>query len=305
MLDLRSVDLNLLVSLDALLDERNVTRAARRLHLSQPALSAQLSRLRLVFRDPLLMPAETGRGMSPTARALELVEPLHAALKGLEAVVTQRPSFDPRTDARDFQIVASDNATVLLVLPMMEGLEKVASPRVRLAFRVPDWAQSAAQMERGDIDLVIGSDRMVPNTMKVHKLMAEHFVVAQRKGHPRGRKPMTIEAYCKLKHVLVSISGGAFDGVMDEHLVKLKRRRDVVLSVQQFNVVPEVLRGTDYVSTIPSRLARRFADVLDSFELPFRSEGFSLYAGWHPRNHHDPANTWLRDYVAQCAQSRQ
>ena len=301
MIDLRSVDLNLLVSLDALLEERNVTRAAHRLHLSQSSVSAQLSRLRDVFGDPLLMPAATGRGMTPTARALALAEPLHAALKDLETVVRQRPSFDPKRDERTFQIAASDNATVVLGLPLMQRLKAAAGPGVRIAFRTSDATRVAEQMERGEIDLLIGSERMVPASMKTRKLLTERFVLAQRKGHPRGQKAVDLRAYCKLEHVLVSTSGGSFEGYMDEQLVSLRHKRNVVLSVQQFTLVPEILRTTDYVCALPSRLADQFSHIVDSFELPFKAEGFSLFAAWHPRNHSDPAALWLRDYVSSFA----
>jgi len=301
MIDLRNVDLNLLVSLDALLAERNVTRAAERLHLGQSSVSAQLARLRQVFGDPLLVPAESGRGMTPTARALALAEPLHATLKSLETIVRQKPSFDPMVDARAFQVAASDHATVTLGLPLMEQLAGVAGAGVRIAFRAADTARIAGQLERGEVDLLIGSERMVPPAMKAKKLMDERFVMAQRKRHPRGRKALDLEGYCRLQHVLVSTSGGSFEGFMDEHLVKLRRRREVVLSVQQFTLVPEILRNTDYVCTLPSRLVARYAHELDSFELPFKASGFSLFAAWHVRNQHDPAAAWLRDAFARCA----
>ena len=137
-MDLRQIDLNLLVSLDALLAECNVTRAARRLHISQPALSAQLARLRQFFNDPLLLPAETGRGMTPTARALALGPALHLALKDLESVVLHQPSFDPATDARTFQLAVNDTAMVVIGLPLIEELAAHAWPGVRLTFRVPE-----------------------------------------------------------------------------------------------------------------------------------------------------------------------
>lgn len=149
--DLRRIDLNLLVSLDALLAECNVTRAAERLHLSQPALSAQLAKLRQIFGDPLLLPAETGRGMTPTARALALAAPLSSALKDLEAVVCHQPSFDPFTDVRTFQVAANDNAMTVIGLPLIEKLSAHAGPGVRIAFRTPEVALIAGQMERGEV----------------------------------------------------------------------------------------------------------------------------------------------------------
>ena len=135
MIDFKGADLNLLVSLDALIEEGNVTKAAARLNVSQPALSAQLARLRELFQDPLLVPSRTGRGMIPTARALKLRGPLHAALKDLETVIKRPPAFDPLTANRSFAIAASDNATVVLGIGLIERVRKLAGPGVRVSDR--------------------------------------------------------------------------------------------------------------------------------------------------------------------------
>ena len=295
MIDLRGIDLNLLVSLDALLAESNVTRAAERLHLTQPAVSTQLARLRQIFGDPLLIPAETGRGMTRSARALALMEPLHAALKNLEVVVRHQPAFDPHSDVRRFVIAANDNATSVLGLPLMERLPELAGQGVRIAFVVADQPSTAERLERGEIDLLLGSERMIPASMKARKLFDERFVYVQRKEHPRGTVPLDLDTYCTLNHVLVSTTGGSFYGYMDEHLDALGRARRVALSVQHFTLVPELLVNSDYVSTLPSRFAERHGNRLDLFELPFEARGFTLFAAWHPRNHVDPALVWLRE----------
>lgn len=296
-MDMRGVDLNLLVSLDVLIEEANVTRAAARLGISQPALSAQLARLRDLFGDPLLVPSETGRGMLPTTRALELRDPLHAALKDLEIVVRRPPRFDPTTDERRFAIAASDNATVVLGLALIERLKATAAPGIRLSFQTARGDLIAGQLERGDIDLMIGSHLMVQPAMKARKLIDERYVMVQRKGHPRGTAPLDLVAYCALDHVLVSTSGGSFRGFIDEQLEPLGYRRNVALSVHQFILAPMVVEHTDFVSTLPERFARRFADRVDIFELPFAAQGFSLYAAWHPRSHADPAHRWLREQL--------
>lgn len=301
MADLRNVDLNLLVALDVLIEECNVTRAAKRLHLSQSSVSAQLARLRTLFADPLLMPAESGRGMTPTARALALAEPLHAALKDLEVVVRRKPSFDPKTDQRVFQIVASDNATVVLGMLVIRRLAACTGRNVRIAFRHFEAPRIHDQLERGEVDLAIGSDYAMLPAMKSRKLFDENFVLVQRKGHPRGRGKVDLDTYCELKHVLVSISGGSIRGYIDDQLAEMGRTRDVALSVQHFTLVPEILQNTDYVCALPSRLAKRYAGMLDAFELPFAVQGFTLHAVWHPRNQHDPAARWLRDLVSECA----
>jgi DNA-binding transcriptional LysR family regulator len=297
-IDLSGIDLNLLVSLDALLAESNVTRAAARLHLTQSAVSAQLARLRQLFDDPLLIPAANGRGMTPTARALELMVPLHDALKTLETVVRRQPAFDPLTNTRRFVVAASDQCVAVLGLPLMIEWARLAGPGLQLAFVAIESGSLAERFERGEIDLLLGSAQQVPPTLKARKLYDEHFVVAQRKGHPRGAAAYDLDSYCAHEHVLVSTSGGGFFGFMDEHLEALRRRRHVALSVQHFTLVPEVLTRTDYVATLPHRLIARYQERVDLFELPFEARGFSMHAAWHPRNHADPALMWLRETVA-------
>ncbi|MGN6318944.1 LysR family transcriptional regulator [Trinickia sp.] len=301
MIDLKGLDLNLLVSLDALLEEANVTRAAERLHLTQPAVSTQLGRLRQMFGDPLLIPAPSGRGMTRTVRGAELMAPLKAALAQLEAVVLKQPSFDPRADTRRFSIAGSDQAVAVLGFQLMRTWPERAGPNVQLAFVTAAQSTSVERFERGEVDLLIGSERMVPEWAKARKLYDERFVFVQRKGHPRGTGPLDLDTYCALDHVLVSTSGGQFFGFMDEHLERLGRTRRVALSVQHFTAVPQLLALTDYVSTLPSRLVTRHRDTLDIFELPFEARGFAMSAAWHPRSHLDPANTWLRETVADIA----
>ena len=167
------------------------------------------------------------------------------------------------------------------------------------AFRVPDVELIGAQMEQGEVDLLLASERLVPPTMKTRPLIHGRFVMAQRKGHPRGSGPLDLDAYCALQHVLVTEIGGRLRGYIDETLENQGRRRSVVLSVEKFMLVPEILRNSDYVCTLPSMLMNRFADVLDMFELPFRDAGFGLRLAWHPRNHVDPAVTWMRDLLAR------
>ncbi|MDG3441936.1 LysR family transcriptional regulator [Nitrospirillum amazonense] len=303
MIDLRGVDLNLLVSLDALLDQANVTRAAARLGISQPALSAQLARLRDLFHDPLFVPSETGRGMVPTTRALELQAPLRAALQELETVVRRPPAFDPLTATRDFAIAASDNSTVAVGLGLMERLRAVAGPGIRLSFRAPNAERVLGQMQRGEVDLLIGSQNMVQTGMTVRRLAGERYLVAQRKGHPRGAGPLDLDGYCAQEHILVSTNGGGFVGFVDEDLERLGRRRRVALSIHQFMLAVPILLATDYLCVLPSRLARRYAEKLDLFDLPLPNRrSYDFMAAWHPRHQADPGHVWLRQQVAAVAE---
>jgi DNA-binding transcriptional LysR family regulator len=304
MLDIKGADLNLLVSLDALIDEANVTRAAARLNVSQPALSAQLARLRDLFRDPLLVPSRTGRGMIPTARALELRGPLHVALKELETVIRRPPAFDPQTADRTFAIAASDYSTIVFGVGLIERVQKVAGLGVRVSFQSSSPDLIATQLERGQVDLLIGSERDVPKDMKSSRLLCDRFLMAQRKGHPRGRKPVDLKTYCNLSHVLVSMSGGGFRGEIDEQLEKIGRRRRVILSIHQFANAPLFLRITDYVATLPARFLSRFTDELDTYELPFKTRGINVSASWHPRYEADLGHIWLRRQLSAVAAGR-
>lgn len=300
-MDINRVDLNLLASLDVLLEEANVTRAARRLKLSQPALSAQLARLRESFGDPLLLPAETGRGMTLTARAAALREPLRAALRDLDRVLTHAPEFDPAHSSRDFQIALSDNGVAILGVDLVAWIAAHAGPGIRVAFRPVDPARIGTQLESGEVDLLVSIDSLIPPAMKARVLLKDRYLMAQRKGHPRGPTPPDLETYCALRHVLVSLDGGGFHGFMDDYLHRLGRRRQVAVSVPQYHLMPDILEATDYVGVMPSRLVQRFGGRLDACELPIPTHDISLYASWHPRMHADPAHQWLRERVATLA----
>jgi DNA-binding transcriptional LysR family regulator len=299
--ELSSIDLNLLVSLDALLAESNVTRAAARLHISQPALSAQLARLRQLFGDPLLLPAESGRGMIATARALALRAPLRKALADLGAVLGSEAGFDPRTGQCTFQVALGDNATTVVGLPLIELLGGSAGPGVRMTMSMAEPGAAAALLESGEIDLLIDAQRAIPENAKMRVLPTQPFVMAQRKGHPRGTGTLDLETYLGLRHVVASPLRGPLHGYMDETLEQLGYRRNLVLSVPQFGMVPAVLEKSDYVSTLPAGLLAGYADRLDMFALPFEAPPFALAMAWHPRNHKEPGLEWLRELAARAA----
>jgi DNA-binding transcriptional LysR family regulator len=301
-MDISRIDLNLLASLDVLLEEANVTRAARRLKLSQPALSAQLARLRESFGDPLLLPAETGRGMTLTARAAALREPLRAALRDLDRVVTHAPEFDPAHSTRAFQIALSDNGVAILGVDLVAWIAAHAGPGICVAFRPVDPGRIGAQLECGEVDLLVSINSLIPPAMKARVLLEDRYLMAQRKGHPRGRTPPDLDTYCALRHVLVSLDGGGFHGFMDDYLHRLGRRRQVAVSVPQYHLMPDILEATVYVGVMPSRLVQRFAGRLDAFELPIPTHDISMYASWHPRMQADPAHRWLRERVAAIAE---
>lgn len=294
----RSVDLNLLAALDALLAERNVTRAARRLNLSQPALSAQLARLRHLFGDPLLLPAQ--RGMVPTQRALELQDPLRRALEELRAVVAVGSAFDPAAAEFTVSVAASDYVQYAILMPLSAALAREA-PGLRFAVRTLDAAGLAAQMERGEIDLAVMTPETAPEPLRRRVLFDERYVAIVRRDHPRVGETLDLDTFCALDHVIVSPRGGGFVGPADAALAAHGRSRRVVLSVPGFLIVPEIVERSDMVALVPGRVARDRAVRLRVLEPPVPVPGFSLAMVWHDRTTDHPAQKWLRARLLAAA----
>ncbi|WP_349976440.1 LysR family transcriptional regulator [Pseudomonas sp. WHRI 8519] len=298
-MDLSRIDLNLLVSLDTLLAELNVTKAASRLHISQPAMSAQLSRLRELMGDPLLVPIQKGRSMTPTARALALRGPLRAALITLGSVIQSELGFDPWNDKRVFRIAACDTALSTICEPLIASIAKHAGTQIQVSLNAVDPGLIGRQMEEGVFDLLIDSSRGVPLGMRCTALRTDEFVMAQRKGHPRGSEPLTLGGYCELNHLVVSPERESFRGYMDEYLRSAGMSRKIYLTVPTAGMVPGILMSTDLVCTMPRMLTQSQNDAIETFELPFESEPLQLMMAWHPRDDADAAILWLR----QLAQS--
>jgi DNA-binding transcriptional LysR family regulator len=298
----RGAELGLLIALDALLTDLNVTHAAARLHVTQPALSNQLSRLRKMFNDPLLIVADSGRGMTPTPRALELKTQLNELLRELRALVEHPPAFDPKVHNRDFSIAANDNAAMMIGIGLIGRVARVAGFNVRIALRNPQPASLPTQIERGEIDLVLGLDRSFGKELAVRHLFKDHFQVGQRKRHPRGAGSINAKAYCQYGHVIVSGDGGGFQTFIDSSLQNMGMTRHVAVSVQHYGLVPQILMQTDYLATLPARFLAAFTRQLDTCPPPVASNEFFLSAGWHPRNNADPGHRWLREQVIAVAE---
>ncbi|RZF30157.1 LysR family transcriptional regulator [Paraburkholderia sp. UYCP14C] len=292
--NLRRLDLNLLVTLDVLLEEHNVTRAAERLNFSQPSVSVHLAKLRDVFGDPLLLPGP--RGMRPTAKAQELREPLREALDALQRAVAPTSPFDPAAATQTWRIAATDYAESTIILPMLAGL-RVAAPGTRLAIVEAAPPRLARQAEQGDIDLGFHTSEGAPEGLRRRLLFAERYVLVGRAGHPKLKRRPTLAQFCKLEHVIVSPDGGGFFGVTDEALAKVGLARKVVLSVPHFLFMQSVLASTDLVGMLPARLVRG-SDALRMVEPPVEVPGYEMAMLWHERVHRDPAHQWLREFIA-------
>jgi len=292
---LKDLDLNLLVALDALLAERNVTRAAARLELSQSAMSAALARLRQVFADPLLL--RTAGGMLPTSKALELAAPLRQVLTEIERLVRPPAAFDPATAELTFTIAASDYVEYA-VLPRLVVFLEASAPRARLQVRPMNFGEIGHQLERGEVDLGILGAGFAPPNARSRPLFTERFVCVVRADHPRVRDRLTLDDFCALDHILVSPSGGGFTAQADDALAAIGRRRHVRVSVPHFLLVPQILARSDMLVVLPERLARGYGERFRTFELPFPLLPTTILAVWHERTHRDAALGWLRQALA-------
>jgi DNA-binding transcriptional LysR family regulator len=299
---LSGLDLNLLVQLDALLAEAHVTRAAQRAGVTQSAMSRALGRLRELLGDPLLV--RTGRGMILTARARALAAPLARALGELEAVVLERPSFDPRTSRRTFTIATSDFAEALILPPLLAALSR-AAPGVDVA-AVSAARDPSARLEDDATDVAVAPRRGLssPPSVVWRSLFSEGFLCLLRRGHPVLRKKggLTLERFLELPQVMVA-PGGSPGSPLDDALAQLGRQRRVAVRVPSFLVSPLVIAESDLIATLPERLARRVARYLPVVlrPLPFTLAPFELSLAWHERFRHDAGHAWFRRLLAEVA----
>jgi DNA-binding transcriptional LysR family regulator len=294
--NLRRLDLNLLVTLDVLLAEHNVTRAAERLNFSQPSVSVHLAKLREIFDDPLLLPGP--RGMRPTARAEELREPLRQALEALERAVAPASPFDPAQARDTWRVAATDYGESAILLPALAGL-RAAAPGTRIAVVEMVPSRIAKQAELGDIDLAFHTVEGSPLNLRRRTLFAERYVLAGRAGHPRLKRRPTLKQFCTLDQVIVSPDGGGFSGVTDAALAEHGLERRVVLSVPHFLFLRSVLESTDLVAMLPERLVGN-SGTLQVVDAPLEVPGYEMAMLWHERSHRDPAHQWLREQIVKA-----
>jgi DNA-binding transcriptional LysR family regulator len=292
---LRDLDLNLLVALDTLLEERSVTRAAGRLGLTQSAMSGALARLRSALDDPLFV--RTQRGIHPTPRAEALAAPLKRWLSEGDALV-RRAEFEPRRWEGSFTVSTTDYMQLALLPALLARLRSEA-PGLRLAV-VPLVRQRLAEsLAKGEIDLGVTIPEFAPPEVRSRRLYRDRYVVAVRAGHPLAKlRRSSLEDFCRYDHVLVSPTGGSFEGPADLALAELGRRRRVSLSVPSFLLVPELLLAADLVAVLPARAVAKRRDIATR-KPPIAIPDFDVMAVWHSRVHADPAHRWLRERLAE------
>jgi DNA-binding transcriptional LysR family regulator len=296
---LSAMDLNLLVAFEALYLERSVTKAGRRLGLSQPATSAALAKLRVALGDPLFV--KTPRGLEPTERCEALAAPVRQALADLRDALGDE-GFDPRSTERIFRIGAVD-AVIAVVLPHVAARVMVDAPRARLELRSIDPGSAVALIESREVDLAIAPVAEVPAHLGARELFPVPLVVAMRPDHPLGNAP-TVADIVRFPHAVVVFAGPARTR-FDEMLAAAGRRRQVAVVLSSFLAAPYVLAASDAVAILPAPFAKklaadgrvRFAPLPDVLTPP----PLRLRVLWPERLANSTAWRWLRERIVRAA----
>lgn len=295
-MDIKAIDLNLLTVFEAIWLERNVTRAAKRLGLTQSATSSALQRLREATGDALLV--RTLDGMVPTARAVVLSEPIHEALKLIRKALLPQPEFDPATSQQLFTMIATDYVQAA-VLPKLQMHLAVVAPKVNLVVKPPTGDIPVRALESGEVDLVFAP--FESNHMGIYRrtLFKETYVCVTRKNHPVIHGSISLRQFAEAQHILVSFKGERRSNV-DDILAKQSLERRVAIVVPYFQMALDMLNHSDLVMTCPRRLVSRGVS-LQVLDLPIDLPGFSIHQYWHERSHGSDAHAWFRKQIELIA----
>lgn len=289
------VDMNLLVTLDALLSEGSVAGAAQRMNLSPPAMSRQLTRIRHLLRDPVLVRA--GRGLVPTPRAEALRDRLRRLVQDAEAVIRGEGDIDPAMLERSFCLRTNDGFVAAFGAALATILAREA-PMARLRF-APQGKEDVEPLREGNVDLDIGAIGAMGPEVRLQTLLHDRFVGVIRQGHPLAGGVVTPETFTTFPHVSVS-RRGRFEGPVDGALAALGLKRTVSVAIASFADALAVVRASDHIASVPARLTQTLRDGMVTFDLPVRTDAVAISMAWHPRFDADPAHRWLRSRVRAC-----
>jgi len=298
-MNIMTVDLNLVVALGALLEERNVSRAAARIGRSQPATSSALARLREIFNDPLLV--RYGRGYRLSQRAEELRPHVARAIAALTATFQNPKDFDPATADMVVRIAASDYLAVVLMPRLISDLARLA-PGIDLRVVAADRRSAIMLLREGKVDLSLAvTEQDIPDVLSL-PLFDEDFVMVTRPDHPYHNGPSTPERFVEHPGLLVSQAGDG-TGIADECLARLGLKRRVAVTVAHFLLAPRLLANSDLVLVIGRRVAEAAGKELDLrvTSLPFSMPAFTARMFWHTATSNYAPLVWFRKLIASSA----
>lgn len=293
---LRALDLNLLVVLDALASERNVTRAARRVGLTQPAMSNALRRLRRMFNDELYLRGPGG--MEPTARALELVDGVRQTLRQAERLLATDVGFDPATSRRTFTARMSD-LVGLLALPALAQRLRERAPLMTLEVLHMAPERALRALETQQLDFAISMGLAHPEAVRSEPVLPDRMCCVMGVRHPLAGQRLTLERFLAADHLRVAMSP-TDKRFVDDALAARDLRRNVVLTVPHWLMIPPLLAGGELVAVVSRRFAARFREQgVVARALPFDSPSFDWTLYWHRREEQSAAHRWLRELVKE------
>jgi DNA-binding transcriptional LysR family regulator len=293
----KTFDLNLLIVFDAIMQERSVTRAGRRIGLSQSAMSHGLNRLRHMLNDELFV--RTAEGMVPTPRAAKLAQPLSTALREMRLAMTPE-KFDPATSVHHFRI-AADNYAAIVFVPSIVAAVTEGAPAVNLDIRPSGKSNVIDDLDRGELDLSLGTLSGPYDRFRATPLLDDRWVLAMRRGHPAYRRKLSAAVLAALSHIEIS-SCHRDTRFIDQWLVKHGLERRHALRVPNL-AAPAILAQSNLVAMMTRRVALSFVrnNQLVSRDLPFDAPVVQTSMLWHSRLDRQPAHRWLRDIVLSVA----
>jgi len=294
---LADINLNLLVALDAVLEEGTVTGAAGRIGVTQSAMSHSLRQLRELLDDPLLV--RGAGGLVPTPRAVALRLPIRRALLDLQHALRDPPSFDPARAVRRFHIGAGDYIAHSLLPALLADIRD--TPGIDYDV-VPMLPADIERLSTGEVDVGLSAYTARVPGLRTAPLFEDDFACVVRRGHPSVRRRLTLRQFAGLPHVLISPTGTG-DSPVDRRLAERGLSRRIALRIRYFLAAPLVVAGSDLVLTCPRRIAQAFAQQfdLDVHEPPVELSSFTVDQVWHERYDADPAHVWLRERVRAAA----
>lgn len=293
--NLKTLDLNLLVALNALLEEKHVTRAAQRIHLSQSAMSRAFARLKKMFNDPLLV--QSAMGLALTERAQNLYHPLQLLLRDIHHLIT--PPAKLPSDMRGEVVIATRDYELAVVLPSV--ISKISREAPHLSLRiVPLTGSDLSPLEHHKVDIVICETDSDISNLHRHALYQETFVSLLSRNNSHYSRDLSLETFISMKHCQISIATFSLS-MVDSLLLEKNLKRNIVVRVPHFSSAITVVANSDLIVTVPKRLADMHAEQyqLRIVPTPLPLPSFPLYMYWHARNQTNPIHQWIRELIKQ------
>jgi DNA-binding transcriptional LysR family regulator len=298
-MDFHGLDLNLLVALDALLAEKNVTRAGARIHLSQPSTSGALGRLREYFKDQLLV--SVGRKMLLTPLAQSMVKPVGDVLRQIEATITTTPQFDPATSTRQFMVLSSDYVTAVF-LPRVLRIMKRRAPGMTFEIR-PMIDRALEELDSDAEDMIIIPDAYASDRHPKQFLFDETYACIAWTGNSQVRHRISLAQYTSLGHVVVRIGITHPASFEEWFLNRMGYKRRIEVIAPTFEALPHLIEGTDRIATVHTRLAVAYRKYLPIkvVPLPIKIPTMGMVCQWHESHDADPGHAWVRGVLREVA----